>query len=133
MRKAVSIGVPVLGFIIDDSAPWPNDRRDTGPNRADKMAKLGNFGWRNRRPLQYLRWFRALRPEILMVVGVEGTVSRAALVSVGQHLSTTRVSRNKDPRQNRTGVFAFHPLFLDETYMNDDTWMKEAVEGGSWG
>jgi|SRR5579871_2998407 len=33
---AVAQGVPVLGFVIDDAAPWPADRIDT-----DKMKKKG--------------------------------------------------------------------------------------------
>lgn len=36
---AVSKGVPILGFVIDDSAAWPNDRRDD----AKVVKKLNNF------------------------------------------------------------------------------------------
>ena len=43
---AVQIGVPVMGFVIDSSAPWPNDRRDNDSNaetRALKADKLEKF------------------------------------------------------------------------------------------
>ena len=37
---AISKGIPVLGFIIDDGAAWPADRIDTG---SDEKALLGEF------------------------------------------------------------------------------------------
>ena len=37
---AISKGVPVLGFIIEDGAAWPADRIDTG---SDEKALLGEF------------------------------------------------------------------------------------------
>lgn len=76
---------------------------------------------------------QSLRPEILVVVGVLSTVSRPAKLSQRQHLSTTRVSRNKDPRRKGAGIFMFHPPFRDETYRNDDSGMSEAVEGRNLG
>ncbi|MGW3888328.1 DUF4062 domain-containing protein [Micromonospora chokoriensis] len=39
-EHAVSCGVPVLGFIIEDPAPWPSDRVDRSP---DEVAMLDNF------------------------------------------------------------------------------------------
>lgn len=37
---AISKGIPVLGFIIEDGAAWPADRIDTG---SDEKALLGEF------------------------------------------------------------------------------------------
>lgn len=42
---AVSIGVPVMGFVLDGSAAWPENRRDDGDaaTRAMKAEKLEEF------------------------------------------------------------------------------------------
>jgi hypothetical protein len=40
---AISCGTPVLGFIIDESAPWPNTKRDSGDNATDLASKLASF------------------------------------------------------------------------------------------
>ncbi|MEY9953128.1 DUF4062 domain-containing protein [Leifsonia sp. EB34] len=39
-EHAVAQGIPVLGFIIDDKAPWPGDRTETG---ADSQRALVDF------------------------------------------------------------------------------------------
>ena len=43
---AVEKGLPIMGFVIDSSASWPNDRRDNDsdtPTRALKAEKLEKF------------------------------------------------------------------------------------------
>mgnify|MGYP000851213196 CR=1 FL=1 len=35
---AVSKSVPVLGFVIDDSAPWPKDKHETDPKGQKRLA-----------------------------------------------------------------------------------------------
>lgn len=34
---AISKGIPVLGFVIDDSAPWPKDRNESDPKGQKKL------------------------------------------------------------------------------------------------
>lgn len=33
-------GIPTLGFILDESAPWPADRQDSDPASRDKLARF---------------------------------------------------------------------------------------------
>lgn len=55
---AVSNGVPILGFVIDDEAPWPKTRIDTNQKKKRKLeafkskvkGKLVNF-WSNKEDL----------------------------------------------------------------------------------
>lgn len=35
---AVAKGIPVLGFVIDDSAPWPKDRHEEDPKSLKRLA-----------------------------------------------------------------------------------------------
>lgn len=37
---AVSKGVPILGFLLDNSAPWPNDRHEKDSGSKDKLDKF---------------------------------------------------------------------------------------------
>jgi hypothetical protein len=37
---AVQQGVPVIGFVIDDKAPWPNDRVEDDPKKKKALAKF---------------------------------------------------------------------------------------------
>jgi hypothetical protein len=55
---AISKGVPILGFLIDDSAPWPKNRVEDDASKIDKLhsfklrvkARLIQF-WRNKEEL----------------------------------------------------------------------------------
>jgi len=55
---AVEKGVPILGFVLDDSAPWPRDRAETDPKAMQRIARfktkvksrLVNF-WSNKNDL----------------------------------------------------------------------------------
>lgn len=37
---AAAKGIPILGFVIDDKAPWPNDRYETDNKSKDKLGKF---------------------------------------------------------------------------------------------
>ena len=48
---AISKSIPVLGFIIEDDAPWPTDRVDTDP---DQKSPLDAFKTKiKRKPVSF--------------------------------------------------------------------------------